>query len=68
MSNSAQEVVARVTETTPHVAGAGLILAGVSLNDWYLMLASGFVLLQAGYFVWTKIIKPYREKRRGRNK
>lgn len=62
MSDSAQEVVARVTETTPHVAGAGLIIAGFTLNDWYLMLATGFVVLQIGYFVWTKIIKPWRDK------
>lgn len=65
MSDTAQEVVARVTETTPHAVGAGLIIAGISLNDWYLILASGFVILQIGYFVWTKFIKPYKEKRNG---
>lgn len=62
MSDSAQEVVARVTETAPHAAGAGLIIAGITLNDWYLMLATGFVVIQIVYFLYTKIIKPWRDK------
>lgn len=57
MSNTASEAATRAIESTPHVAISGLIIAGVSIQDWYVVLASGFILLQAGYFVWSKFIK-----------
>lgn len=57
MSNTASEVVTRAIESTPHVAISGLIIAGVSIQDWYVVLASAFILLQAGYFIWSKFIK-----------
>lgn len=57
MANTASEVVSRALETTPHVAVSGLIIAGVSVQDWYVVLASGFILLQAGYFIWDKFLR-----------
>jgi NADH:ubiquinone oxidoreductase subunit F (NADH-binding) len=62
MSNTASEAVSRVIESTPHVAISGLIIAGVSVQDWYVVLASAFVLLQAGYFVYSKFIKKDKDK------
>lgn len=57
MSNTASEVAHRVVESSPHVAIGSLIIAGVSIQDWYVVLASAFILLQAGYFIWSKFIK-----------
>lgn len=57
MSNTASEALQRAVESTPHVAVSGLIIAGVSIQDWYVVLASGFILLQAGYFIWDKFIR-----------
>ena len=57
MSNTASEVVNRAIESTPHVALSGLIIAGISVQDWYVLLAGGFILLQAGYFIWDKFIR-----------
>lgn len=57
MATTASEVVNRALESTPHVAVSGLIIAGVSIQDWYVVLASGFILLQAGYFIWDKFIR-----------
>jgi hypothetical protein len=57
MSSTTSEVIAKAVENTPHVAVSGLIIFGVSIQDWYVVLATGFVLLQAGYFIWDKFLK-----------
>jgi hypothetical protein len=55
--------VAGVVKSAPPVAVTGLSLAGVPLSDWVLIATLGWIGIQAGWFVWTNIVKPYVDKR-----
>ena len=68
MSNTASETVAHAVGSVPHAAAAGMVMFGVSLQDWYVVLASLFVVLQLAYFMWAKFIPFIKEKIRGRDK
>jgi hypothetical protein len=41
----------------PPVAVAGMTFLGYGVGDWVQVLALVWLVLQIGYFVWTKIIK-----------
>ena len=48
----------------PPAGAAGALLLGLSLQDWVWVLTIVLLLLQIPYFAWTKIINPWRTKRR----
>lgn len=45
-------------------AYVGALVYGLSLQDWVWILTIVLLLLQIPYFAWTKIIAPWRAKRR----
>jgi hypothetical protein len=47
--------------STPPVAVAGMVFAGLPLSDWVQIAALAWIVLQAGYFVYSKLIKKTKE-------
>lgn len=57
-SGAAATVAGMAAKSAPPVAVSGLTLAGVSLNDWVLVATLAWIGIQAGFFIWSNIIKP----------
>ncbi|WP_328277777.1 hypothetical protein [Sphingobium sp.] len=55
-----------VTKAVPPVAVTGISLAGIGLSDWVLISTLIYTVMQAGWFVWEKLIRPWRAGRDGR--
>jgi hypothetical protein len=55
LSNSISDVATEVAKGAPAYATAGLVLAGLSLNDWVLVATLVYVGLQAYVLVRDKI-------------
>lgn len=46
------EALLEGAKASPPVTVAGLVLGGVSLQDWVLLAALAYTVLQAGYLIW----------------
>lgn len=46
-----------VAASTPPITIAGMSLWGYPLADWVQLLAALWLVVQLGYFVWTKFIR-----------
>ncbi|SIR39685.1 Phage holin T7 family, holin superfamily II [Aeromonas sp. RU39B] len=55
---AAAAVAGGVAKSGPPVVVSGMTLAGYSLNDWVLVATLCWIVIQAGWFVWSNIIKP----------
>lgn len=53
------------TKAVPPVAVTGISLAGISLSDWVLISTLIYTVMQAAWFMWEKLIRPWRAKRIG---
>lgn len=51
------ELAGEITKASPPVTVAGLSLAGVSLNEWVLILTLLYTLMQMGWFIYSKLIR-----------
>lgn len=55
-----------VTKAVPPVAVTGVSLAGIGLSDWVLISTLIYTVMQASWFVWDKLIRPWRARRDSR--
>ncbi|MFQ2279910.1 hypothetical protein [Aeromonas hydrophila] len=55
-------VAAGVAKSAPLVVVSGMKLAGYSLNDWVLAATLMWIAVQMGWFIWSNIIKPRRQR------
>lgn len=55
------DIMGEAARASPPVTVAGLVLGGVPLQDWVLLAALAYTLIQIGYLLW----KWWREWRRG---
>lgn len=53
---------AGVAKSAPLVVVSGMKLAGYSLNDWVLAATLMGIAVQMGWFIWSNIIKPRRQR------
>ncbi|HHQ4489543.1 TPA: hypothetical protein ACSP71_001787 [Aeromonas hydrophila] len=53
---------AGVAKSAPLVVVSGMKLAGYSLNDWVLAATLMWIAVQMGWFIWSNIIKPRRQR------
>lgn len=51
-------IASGAAKSGPPVVVSGMSLAGYSLNDWVLVATLCWIVIQAGWFVWSNIIKP----------
>jgi len=58
-----EDILREAVASAPPVSVAGLALAGISLQDWVLIVTLIWILLQMGYFTY----KRYKEWSDGRN-
>ncbi|EHK5438643.1 MULTISPECIES: hypothetical protein [Aeromonas] len=49
-------------KSAPPVVVSGMTLAGYSLNDWVLAATLLWIAVQMGWFIWSNIIKPRRQR------
>lgn len=61
---SGNEIAGEITKAAPPVSVAGLSLAGVSLNEWVLIVTLLYTLLQMGWFIYSKFIRGERNVRK----
>lgn len=52
------EAAVEAAKAAPSVSVAGLTLAGVALNDLVLLATLIYTLMQAGYFIYSKFVRP----------
>lgn len=51
-------------QVAPPATVVAATIYGFTLQDWASILAIVLLLMQIGWFVWERLIKPRREKRR----
>jgi hypothetical protein len=51
------ELAAEAVKATPPLTVAGLAFAGVSLQDWVLLLTVVYLILQIAFLVYDKLLK-----------
>lgn len=59
------EIVTEATKASPPLTVVGLSLAGVSLQDWMLLLTIVYTVLQLGLLIRDRIYRPYKEAANG---
>lgn len=47
--------------SAPPIAVAGMTLLGYSISDWVQVLALVWLIVQIGYFVWSKFFRRDKE-------
>lgn len=50
-------VASEITKALPPVSVTGLTLAGVSLNEWVLLLTLFYTIIQIMWFIYSKLIR-----------
>lgn len=55
MSN--QEMISEAVKSSPPVTVVGLALGGITLQDWVYILTIVYLLMQAGWFAYSKFIR-----------
>lgn len=59
---STELLMAHGVKSGPPVLVSGLTLAGLELNDWVLIATLVWIVLQIGWFVWSKMVRPSRQE------
>jgi len=49
--------VSEAIKATPPATVAGLGLAGITLNQWVMILTIIYTLMQIGWFIYSKLIR-----------
>ncbi|MCP3729243.1 hypothetical protein M9978_02280 [Sphingomonas sp. MG17] len=57
LSPDLQEMMVQAGKATPSVAVTTITLAGVGLDQWVLIATLVYTVLQAGWFVYDKLIR-----------
>jgi TRAP-type uncharacterized transport system fused permease subunit len=55
--NNSTDYVGAITKVSPPVSVSAMALAGVSLQDWVLILTAIYTVLQIGWFIYSHLIK-----------
>lgn len=66
MSVHGENAATAITKLTPPLTVGGATIAGFQLQDWVLVLTGVYALLQIGFLLYDRLIKPRKEKRNGR--
>lgn len=53
-----------MVKNVPPITVVGLQVAGVSLDDWIKIATLLWLAIQAGWFVWSNIVKPKMQAKR----
>lgn len=62
------EGVAAAVKLTPPITVGGLTLFGVGLNDLVLIVTGLYAVLQIGFLLYDRVVKPRKDKRNGRKR
>ena len=66
MTNQHSEIVTEALKAAPAITVGGLTLFGVSLADWVLMATLVYTVLQVGFLLRDRWLRPMKDKRNGR--
>jgi len=63
MSVHSDNVAGAATKLAPALTVGGATIAGFELQDWVLILTGAYAVLQIGFLLWDRLVKPWRLRR-----
>lgn len=66
MQAQSESAATAVAKLAPPLAVGGITVAGIQLSDIVLFLTGLYAVLQIGFLLYDRIVKPRKEKRNGR--